>query len=278
MIPIFRPQETLARNRNAFTLFEVVLAIGLAVVLVGLLATAVHLYLVAIDAGRNEVEQTQLARAILQRMSDDIRAAFQFSEQDVSSVATLAEETGSFDLESLDEEDPDTTTDSEDDTAIADNLVPPPVPGVYGNLNELQVDISRIPRFDEIDAMIALAGQAGTEHLSDIRTVSYFMSTNAPIGASTAAAVGISANNMSYGGLYRREMDRATAEFSATSAGGLSTDTAVLLAPEVTWVDFRYFNDGTETRCFCEKHLPTPGNAPPAPEDATREDTPSANP
>ncbi|HMO86480.1 MAG TPA: hypothetical protein PKC18_16335, partial [Lacipirellulaceae bacterium] len=62
-------------GRAGFTLFEVVLAIGLSAMVVYLLTTAMELYLVNVDASRGRVESAQLARTLLDQMAADLLAA-----------------------------------------------------------------------------------------------------------------------------------------------------------------------------------------------------------
>lgn len=62
-------------NRNGFTLLEVIVALALAALLFALIGMTVGIYLRLADAGRAEVEEAQLARALLQRMADDLRGA-----------------------------------------------------------------------------------------------------------------------------------------------------------------------------------------------------------
>ena len=63
----------ITRARNAFTLFELILAIGLSVALVSLIGTAIDLYLTRVDKSRLQVEEAQLARTVLAMIADDLR-------------------------------------------------------------------------------------------------------------------------------------------------------------------------------------------------------------
>ncbi len=60
--------------RRAFTLMEIVLAIGLTSVVMYLLMTAIELYMIRVDSSRGRVESAQLARTILDQMAADIAA------------------------------------------------------------------------------------------------------------------------------------------------------------------------------------------------------------
>jgi type II secretory pathway pseudopilin PulG len=64
-----------AGKRPAFTLIEIVLAIGLAAVVVYLLTIAMELYMVSVDSQRTRVESAQLARTLLDQIAADLTAA-----------------------------------------------------------------------------------------------------------------------------------------------------------------------------------------------------------
>ena len=65
----------------AFTLMEIVLAIGLTSVVMYLLMTAIELYMVRVDSSRSRVESAQLARTILDQMAADIAATRLYAPQ-----------------------------------------------------------------------------------------------------------------------------------------------------------------------------------------------------
>ncbi len=242
-------------GRRGFTLLEVLLSLGLSVLLLGAIGMAVDFHLRLLDTGRAEVEQAQLARAILRRIADDLRNAIQYnpststsSSSDTSSSTTSASTSSSSDgstTESSDEMslDDQQTTDRTSNLAQATSL--PTLPGVYGNDHELQIDVSRVPRLDQMQSMLsqdaAVTSTSGVSsvpasEVGDLRTVLYF-TENALSGAATLGGGG---------GLLRREMDRA----SATLALEQGDSTQVQgreepMAPEVQGLEFRYF-DGTE--------------------------------
>jgi hypothetical protein len=62
-------------KRDGYTLLEILLALALTVVVLGLLGMAVDVHLRTADAGRSEVEQSQEAEILLQRLADDLRNA-----------------------------------------------------------------------------------------------------------------------------------------------------------------------------------------------------------
>ena len=64
---VWEGSESAGKNRpvpfSGFTLFEVILSVALAAVLLALISTAVNLYLTRIDSDRTRVEEAQLAGA-----------------------------------------------------------------------------------------------------------------------------------------------------------------------------------------------------------------------
>src|SRR5262245_39358193 len=99
------PHRFLAKPRNdrgGFTLFEVILAIALAAVLLTLIGTSINLYLVQVDSGRTRVEEAQLARSILSIICDDIHATTVYKPQDTSAIAQLMAKTAKFNVDDVD--------------------------------------------------------------------------------------------------------------------------------------------------------------------------------
>jgi len=246
-----------------FTLLEVILALGLTVVVMAAIGVAIHLHLRAVDKTRVGIERDQLARTLLRRIADDVRATIRrepFDDAGIQALTSSAEgaaksiaegaageespssggggigrpgttgttgTTGSAGTaESLDS----SSEDSAEDSEMAAGT-PSPVPGLFGYQYELQVDVGRIPRPDEFTgAMIA-----GTPLPSDVKTVYYFIANSAN-GLSTSGATG----------LMRSEMNRASALW-ASETGDLDifSRTAESLATEVLGIEFQYF-DGYE--------------------------------
>ncbi len=77
-------------SHSGFTLFEILLATALSVVLIGLLSMTVHLYLRSVDAGRTEVEEASIARSVLRRITDDLTSTVVYREIDAASTASFA--------------------------------------------------------------------------------------------------------------------------------------------------------------------------------------------
>ncbi len=257
--------------RGGMTLLELLLALSLTGMVFVAIGMAIDLHLRSIDIGRTETEEAQLARALLRRMADDLRAAVQYQVIDFSSLQSVAPG-GTEDLGDLPLEDNPSDGDGdfengeqgagEDPTGgflpgedaapsasqdIAATAAPAAVPGVYGNQYELQIDVSRLPRPDEYQGVMALdAGASPLQIPSDVKTVSYFLRPPDDAQAAAPTTQGGFADEAPQGGLVRRELDRAVARLASDSGDGALLDaTGDVLAPEVTGLEFRYF-DGTQ--------------------------------
>jgi prepilin-type N-terminal cleavage/methylation domain-containing protein len=242
-----RPHDQ-AGGRRGFTLVEVMSALSLAGLVLLLLAMAIDTQLRVADKGRVNVEEAQLARALLRRIADDVRGAVRYDPLDVAklvpqlSTESLGDETaqtesgteaagatsgGSGDSETEDEDSETSTT--------------PLVPGIYGDRYELQVDVSRLPRIDQFERSLVSGSSLGrSDRVSDVKTVAYF------VVRSESNALAYAEGMANRSGLVRCEMDRAVTSWAA-SAGTLEEMAADLepIAPEVLAVEFEYF-DGQE--------------------------------
>jgi len=301
-------------RRPAFTLLEVLLAMALTALVLVVIAMALDLHLRAVDAGRTEVEQAQLARAILHRMGDDIRGAVPYdplkSDQTMILAVTADELTkamagsgtsgasgssgsgasgsggsggsassgsggsgsggssgsggtgaggtssgtggasqassgsslsGLSGLSSLSGSGASAT--GEDATTDPNAGVSPrALPGLYGTVDVLQMDVSRLPRLDQLSSDVTLSPGSGTlDRASDLKTVTYYV-IPPDSGQLAASAQGTTVRT----GLVRRELDRAVTAHAA-ELGTLDLMDAEVepLAPEVVAVEFAYF-DGLE--------------------------------
>ena len=77
------------RIRSAFTLLELILSLALTVVIAGLIGGLIQLYLTSRDTGQESVRQAQLARAILNMISEDVRTTIRYQEFDTSGLQQL---------------------------------------------------------------------------------------------------------------------------------------------------------------------------------------------
>lgn len=260
------------RSPRGFTLLELMLALGLTTVILLAISMAVDLHLRSFDARRKQLEESQLARAILTIIADDIRNTVLEYEQDLSgleamlsgaSTAATGVETGTSSGggassgDSSASADPslvaEATTASQD---LASAVTLPTKPGIYGNQYQLQLDISRLPRFDEYQALLAAKSTTlgVTDIPSDVKTVTYYVLS----GGVPTSASGLTATNQDIltstdpavvqRGLVRRQLDRAVSQYALTNGLMVGTDTVgEVVAAEVASIEFQYF-DGVEWR------------------------------
>ena len=80
------------RKRRGFTLLELILALGLTVIVVGLVSMAVGTQLRLAAAGRAQVQEAQLARALLHRIADDLHNAVPYSANAVAGHGSVRQQ------------------------------------------------------------------------------------------------------------------------------------------------------------------------------------------
>ena len=268
-------------DRPAYTLLEVLLALGLTVVIFSMIAAGIRVHLVSIARQQLKIEQRQIARNLLTTIGTDIRSAVLYRATDYSGLeniratellqgaggtsggggggltvqdliddpegAAAREAAGEFEQNDEEDEDEENNSNDEDDVdeEIEGLIQEEDVsyrPVLRGNEASIQFDISRLPRLDQYRSFGAGGGEAINATPSDIKSISYFFS-NSP--ASNEVLVPLDAS-IAQGGLYRRELDRAVAAFAELDGLNTSPDSASrLLAPEVASIRFRYF-DGVD--------------------------------
>ncbi len=241
------------RPRAAFTLLEMLLALGLSAVVIAAIAMAVDIHWRVLDAGRRDVEEAQLARAILTRMADDIRGAVQYDPQQAEKLLgqvvpspTDAGELASAAGLNAAEVQSAMSEMGGDSTDAPSSWVPPSIPALYGSTDVLQVDVSRLPRLDQISAAVGADPLSPTaQHLTDVQSIAYYLgdagvaSSSQPVDGASAAPSGTASS----GGLFRRQLDRAITAWAAEQ-GTLSNVDVLLepIAPEVTRLEFSYYD------------------------------------
>ena len=270
------------RAGRAFTLIEVLLALALAVVLLGMLGLGVHLYLRAFEAGRDEVEETQLARTILNLIAADLRAAvpradggpdsgdplddflFGGESSDSSGGNGSSSSTGgsSSGSSSAGASGPESSASgggsgesSDTSSAMFETGAIAGVSGLYGDRYHLQVDCLRAAMIDQGEMLLMPEPSGRTiAAASGVRTVVYYVddgAMNDPLAAPLDEPLeGLDAelSRLDAGprGLVRQEIDRAVASYAQQQ--GLVDELsrgAEVVAPEVVAIEFGYF-DGTD--------------------------------
>lgn len=220
---------------SGFTLLEVLLSLALSVLVLGIVAMAIDLHMRLLNSNRTDIEQSQLARAVLRQMADDLRGAVAYTPQSTSGV-TAASLTPGLVLAIAQESQSGTTpaTASSASSSSSASLSISSSPGLYGDNQTLQFDFTRLTR-----ATVSSSNSSDTDNVNptaDLRTVTYTLAGN---------SMG-SGGNGNGQGLVRYEMDRAAA-VQSQNTGQYTQDLTnqTPIAPEVTDLEFSYF-DGTQ--------------------------------
>ncbi len=226
---------TKKRARAGYTLLELLLALGLSVVVFAAVGSGIQIYLVALTKQQAMVEQKQVARALLAMIGNDLRAGIQYKATDYSGLDNLIQ-TQSMMLTggsaAAEEEEPESLI-IEEEVSFR--------PTLLGSSNVLMIDISRLPRLDQYNPLVASA-EDEVQSPSDVKSLSYFVSLSEG-GVESAIEF---QRNKAPGGLYRREIDRAVAEYRGETELMLAPDEFTrLIANEVVDISFEYF-DGEE--------------------------------
>ena len=254
-------QREPGRSRRGYTLLEVLLAMAIAVLLLGGLYTAMNIQLHHAESGREVVQQATLARALLSRIRQDIAAATNLpdasryrlqSTQNNSqggggsgqsgaagntgtagnaggtstpaSGAAGGTTTGNSSTNNSSTNNNSSTSNPSTTGGLtaADGTMVTWVYGIQGDSATLNLFVSKLP---EVLAAGALTGDMQAPLVSDLRRVSYWMAD---------------ATN----GLARQEVKVETAQDIANLPPNVSDDGTIKYTPEVRNIQFSYF-DGT---------------------------------
>lgn len=238
------------QSRPAFTLLEVVLAIGLCGAVMVLLTTAIDLYLVRVDTSRTQVESAELARALLNKIADDIRAVrYSQASAALPSAGSADGEAGGGDAggEFGTEDSSGSAGGSMLDGTASGDL------GIYGTLTELRIDRSAQRSWRQVAIPTEQQQQLQTTDLRDLpTTVEYYFEQGRTMATDDLAAGGVGEDTSlaGYTGLYSRRTPTAVRLMMGdigfgAEAEGSTSDPSELLAPEVVEISFMYF-DGTQ--------------------------------
>ncbi len=226
------------KTRLGYTLLELLLALGLTVIVVGAIGAAIQLYIVALTRQQDKIERKQIARSVLTMIGNDLRAGIQYKAADYSSLENLLQTQMMMvqapppaDEDSAAQEEPaDSGVIVEDEVSFRPTLI--------GNNRVIMMDISRLPRQDQYNPLIATA-ESMVQSPSDVKSLAYFVSLNSG-GMESQVTFGQPA---APGGLYRREIDRAVAAYMGdydliSNPDGYTQ----LIANEIAQITFRYFD------------------------------------
>lgn len=235
-------------RRRGFSLLEVMLSLTLAIVLLGAVYSAMNQSWRLTASGREEMAKSQLARALLRKISLDIRAVMFVAPppstgetEDAASSTTgssTASTTGSTNTGSTGSAGTSgsagsaTTTGATTGTAATDSTTEtepsPKSIGIRGTMTQMELHISRARR--DLNFATNVDGNTIETRASDLLAVTYSLAL--PGSGSTTGA-----------GLIRTEGDRLIVQ-SVEEQGGQATQASrsQALAPEVAAISFRYFD------------------------------------
>jgi len=273
---------SIGQRRKGFTLLELILSLALCAVIAGLIGTLVQIYLINQETGRDSVQQSQMARAILNMIAEDVRTSVRYQSFDTSGLqellsgssgggspgdgASAGSPTGSGGTTGA-SSGPATSgsaggastgssassgggaTDSGASTATTTAPLPP---GIYGSSTSIEIDVSRLPRPDEYFPKVGNTSLGTLGDMpSDVKTVGYYVQSPRTDGvqdslgqlSQQAASLNSGTVAVANGGLVRRSLDRAVTQYSyEMGQSSQLTRTGELIAPEVLAIEFQYFD------------------------------------
>ncbi len=252
------------KSRSAFTLIELLLSLALIVVATALVGSLMQLFSRNFATRGDDIRREQLARALLTKIADDIRAVVLPQEYDTSVLeqllgasggasatdAAVATSSTSSLASSAGPADTSSTTSPAAGEELSTMVTTSLPPGIYGDQYSLIVDVSRIPRPDEYIMQTAtLSDHFIADVPGDMKTVTYFVQSPTNMGVEDTlaqfAAPDVSVSGQA-SGLVRRQLDRAVTAYAEEMGNTQRLQrTGDLLAPEVVALEFAYF-DGVE--------------------------------
>ena len=198
-------QRLICRVERAFTLMEVLVALAISVMLIAAIGWAMRMYLLNLNETQARLERTQVVRGVVQMVSNDLRAAIQYKPADVSGLQELmssqsaagliggltGDQTDQLEQSGVDPTAIDVLDSGSGGAAGADptaggaaaapnpassteSAVPPDRPGLYGTTTQILIDISRLPRVDQYNPIVASTGEEMNSLPTDIKTIGYF--------------------------------------------------------------------------------------------------------
>jgi len=230
-------------KRDGYTLLELLLALGLTVVVIGAIGAAIQLYIVALTKQQEKIERKQIARSVITMISNDLRAGIQYKAADYSSLENLLQ-TQMLMLQGPPPSEEGEEEETQEEPADSGVIVEEEVafrPTLIGTDSVIMMDISRLPRLDQYNPMVASI-ESMVQSPSDVKSLAYFVALNDG-GIESQVQFGQPA---APGGLYRREIDRAVAAYMGDYDLISNPDPYTkLIANEIAQISFRYF-DGEE--------------------------------
>lgn len=247
------------RSRRGYTLLETILALGLAAILMGLIATGLRLYTQVVSGSRAAVSNAQIARAVLRVVANDIRATFTEEADDGNDSLAPDEGIGAAGGDAAAGGEgagagATSTTATDGETGVSEasvdltNAGVAAVPGVYGNTTELRLDVrGAFAHPVRHDAIVEAGGDPFVDNLVSVdRVVTYYLRSSdafelagtpleSPIASSDQAIIFV-----------RRIQKRAEAELDAAIGGVANAQSGEqLLSDRIVAIGFQY-HDGLD--------------------------------
>jgi hypothetical protein len=242
---------------RAYTLFEVLIALVLMTIVLMFVTMAIDVYLRQMVVNRTEVEESQLARAVLEKISRDIRSVIvavreEQLEIDTESLTSLLG--FSTDLSVSGISDSVTSGSETENTEQSEQTkIYGTMPGIYGDTEWIQIDAALLPR-GEMYGSRQTRSLSITDRLSPSKTILYYLGkeTGQMTGIDDPryqpdqliGSLGRSLNPAAVRyGLFRRQLDRFVTQYAVNE--GLETEYEQYdepFAPEVEWIEFAYFD------------------------------------
>ena len=238
-------------KRSGYTLLELLLALGLSVIVVGAIATATQVYMVSLTTQQVRIERKQLVRSIFGMIGNDLRAGLEYKYEPAdyagldlalyNQLSQLLPPDSDSDSDTGEVDTGSGTTGSVPEDIESDIVVEDEVsfrPTLFGSRSAIMIDISRLPRLDQYNPLVA-AADLETQTPSDVKSLAYFVSLDK---GGIEEQVDF-AESRAPGGLYRREIDRAVANYAnEVELITQADDFTRLLAHEIAEIGFRYFD------------------------------------
>ena len=173
-------------RRAGYTLLELLLSLALSVLIIGMIGAAIQLFLISLTQLQSGIERKQVARGLIQMISNDLRAGVQYKAADYADLENLAQtqelalNEGIAELRELEAlvagespPEPEPTDEDAEFELIVDEEAAAFRPALFGNERAIALDISRLPRMDQYNSIIA--GDNSEEQTpSDVKTLAYF--------------------------------------------------------------------------------------------------------
>ncbi|MBM4074013.1 MAG: hypothetical protein FJ267_00010 [Planctomycetes bacterium] len=231
-----RRQKYGSTRRAGFSLLEIVLALSLAIVLLGGIYSAIDQSRRLTATGREEKARSQVARYLLQKMALDIRSVTfvppPATEDDSSTSTSSSTATNSSTSTSTSSSSGSTSTSSTSGTASSTELAEPTAKsiGIRGTSTQIELHISRARR--DLNLATNVEGKSLETRSSDLLVVKYGLQLSSPTESTSP-------------GLTRLEGDRLSVQAAEEAGRGVMNSKLQVLAPEIVLLTFRYF-DGSQ--------------------------------